>query len=300
MAGLRISTFSQIRFLPKRKPAEPGAWPGAQAGPGRRRQPESLAGGCGGGALPSPSHPAGTSGLSRAPSGGRTGRLGKDTAHVLLSPGGFRVPQPRPLRGSAHCYPVGCEASAPERRGWKGVLTARQAPGVPFVLAPLTSRPRSVGTAQKNSVESQGWQPASSWHCPAGCKRADASRAAPSWPPSHSAGETRGSPGNWQPQGGGGGASPRASEAWPSQEWRRQPLLRDGKMGLKLRRERQRSWKQVCTNTQESSRGKAEGRLEGTIVPRQWGLCLPPETPRLPHLPLMENTSFQENLKSHG
>lgn len=167
MAGLRISTFTQIRFLPKRKPAEPGARPGAAGGSLR-----ASSGGCGGGALSSPSHPAGTSGLSRAPSGGRTGRLGKDAAHVLLSPGGFRVPQPRPrpLPGSAHCYPVGCEASARERRGRKGVLTARQAPGVPFVLAPLTSRPRSVGTAQKNAVESQGWQPAPSWHCPAGCK----------------------------------------------------------------------------------------------------------------------------------
>lgn len=73
--------------------------------------------------------------------------------------------------------------------------------------------------------------------------------------------------------------SPRASKAWPSQEWRRQPLLRDGKMGLKLWRERERSRKQVCTNTQESSRGKAECRLEGTIVPRQRG-CI--SHPRLP------------------
>lgn len=98
---------------------------------------------------------------------------------------------------------------------------------------------------------------------------------------------------------GVGECVPRASEAWPSQEWRRQPLLRDGKMGLKLRpRERQRSRKQVCTNTQESSRGKAGVSLEGTIVPRQWGLCLPSNSPSSSHLPLMENTSFQENLKA--
>lgn len=73
---------------------------------------------------------------------------------------------------------------------------------------------------------------------------------------------------------GAGGCVPRA-EAWPSQEGRRQPLLRDGKTGLKLQRERERSRKQVCTHIQGSPRGKAECRLEGTTVPRQWGLRLP-------------------------
>lgn len=91
--------------------------------------------------------------------------------------------------------------------------------------APLTSRPWSVGTAQKNAVESQGWRPAPGWHCPAGCKRADASLAAPSWPPPRSAGETRGSPGNRQPRGGGlrpqgrGLAFPGVKEAAPAQGW---------------------------------------------------------------------------------
>lgn len=78
-----------------------------EPGPGRRRQPERPRGGLRGREkLSSPSHPAGTSGLSHCPlPGGRTRPgSGKDTAHVLQGFTGCLRPAPPQLNTLLSCW----------------------------------------------------------------------------------------------------------------------------------------------------------------------------------------------------
>lgn len=111
--------------------------------------------GCGGGALfgdlsPQPPRhrpemPVDDVRSELGPLRGQTRPTRKYTLLSLLSaggsrPGDLRVPQPRPVPGSAHIRPVGCEACWVRGEVVKGVLTARQGPGAggPLCVEPPT------------------------------------------------------------------------------------------------------------------------------------------------------------------